>query len=79
MLRSLGRYSVPAMVAGRNWVIDFDIIDSDIPLLMSKGDMKQMKMKIDLIGEREAEAHEKATQAVWTHTKGEVCNFHEGC
>ena len=32
MLRSLGRYSVPAMVAGRSWVIDFDIIDSDIPL-----------------------------------------------
>ena len=56
MLRSLGRYSVPAMVAGRSWVIDFDIIDSDIPLLMSKGDMKQMKMKIDL---------EKDTASVW--------------
>ena len=56
MLRSLGRYSVPAMVAGKSWVIDFDIIDSDIPLLMSKGDMKKMKMKIDL---------EKDTASVW--------------
>ena len=48
MLRSLGKYSVPAIIAGRNCDIEFDIIDSDIPLLLSKKAMKEIKMRIDL-------------------------------
>ena len=59
MLRSLGHYSVPAMVAGKSCVIDFDLIDSDIPLLMSKKAMKKMKMRIDL---------EKDTACIWGTT-----------
>ena len=56
MLRSLGKYSVPAMIAGKTCSIEFDIINSDIPLLMSKKAMKTMKMRIDL---------EKDTACVW--------------
>ena len=47
-LRSLGKYSVPAVIAGKNCNIEFDVIDSDIPLLLSKKAMKAMKMRIDL-------------------------------
>ena len=47
-LRSLGHYSVPAVIAGRSCDIDFDIINSDIPLLMSKKTMKKMEMRLDL-------------------------------
>lgn len=56
MLKSLGKYSVPAMIVGKTSEIKFDITDSDIPLLMSKKTMKEMKMRIDL---------EKDTSSVW--------------
>ena len=56
MLKSLGKYSVPAMIVGKTSEIKFAIIDSDIPLLMSKKTMKEMKMRIDL---------EKDTSSVW--------------
>ena len=39
---------MPAIIAGRNCDIEFDIIDSDIPLLLSKKAMKEIKMRIDL-------------------------------
>ena len=42
-LRSLGKYSVPAVIGGKNCNIEFDVIDSDIPLLLSKKAMKAMK------------------------------------
>ena len=29
-LRSMGQYSIPVIIAGRSFEIDFDIIDSDI-------------------------------------------------
>ena len=48
MLRSLRKYSIPAMIGGKTSEIKFDIIDSDIPLLMSKKSMKEMKMRINL-------------------------------
>ena len=48
MLNSLGKYTVPVVIAGKRCMIEFDIIDSDIPLLMSKSAMKKMKMKINL-------------------------------
>ena len=48
MLSSLGWYSIPVIIAGKNGTIDLDIIDSDIPLLLSKKAMKKMKMKINL-------------------------------
>ena len=48
MMRSLGKYSVPAVIAGKNCNIEFDMIDSDTPLLLSKIAMKAMDIRIDL-------------------------------
>ena len=47
-LPSLGLYTIPVVIAGKNGTIDLDVIDSDIPLLLSKKAMKEMKMKINL-------------------------------
>ena len=38
---------MPAMIAGKTCDIEFDIIDSDIPLLMTKKAMR--KMRIDIV------------------------------
>ena len=48
VLPSLGCYTIPVIIAGKIGTIDLDIIDSDIPLLMSKKAMKEMKMKINM-------------------------------
>ena len=47
-LVSKGRCNIPAVVAGVQVCIATDVVDSDIPLLLSKGAMKQMKMRLDL-------------------------------
>ena len=47
-LPSEGRYLVPATLAGTNVTIGMDVIDSDIPLLLSKQAMKKAGMKIDI-------------------------------
>ena len=46
-LPSLGYYTVPVVIAGKKGTIDLDIIDSDIPLLMSKKAMKMMKINME--------------------------------
>ena len=47
-LPSEGRYLVPAILAGTSVTIGVDVIDSDIPLLLSKQAMKKAGMNIDL-------------------------------
>lgn len=47
-LPSKGRYLVPATLAGTSVTIGVDVIDSDIPLLLSKQAMKKAGMNIDL-------------------------------
>ena len=47
-LPSEGRYLVPATLAGTSVTIGLDVIDSDIPLLLSKQAMKKACMNIDL-------------------------------
>ena len=47
MLKSLGKYSTPTTVAGKTWTTDLDLIESDIPFLMTKGAMKEMQMTIE--------------------------------
>jgi transposase InsO family protein len=47
-LRSVGSYILPAVLAGKNVTIQTDVVESDIPLLLSKIAMKKLKMKIDL-------------------------------
>ena len=45
---SLGNFELPANLAGKKVTIRTDVIDSDIPLLLSKDAMKRAKMKMNL-------------------------------
>ena len=45
MLRSTGSYLLLIKVAGKRWVIELDMIKASIPLMISKGTMKE-KQKV---------------------------------
>ena len=47
-LISKGRWIIPCTIAGVKCRIATDIVDSDIPLLLSKSSMKEAKVKLDL-------------------------------
>ena len=47
-LPSNGQYVLPAVMAGKRVTIKTDVVDSDIPLLLSKNAMKKACMKLDL-------------------------------
>ena len=48
ILKSNALVRIPAEVAGRRFTIETDVVDSQIPLLWSLGDMKKAKVKLDL-------------------------------
>ena len=48
ILESIGQYKIPAVIAGELDEIEVDVIKSDIPLLMSKKDMVNRGMVLDL-------------------------------
>ena len=39
---------IPITVAEKSWIMEVDVVKSDIPLLMSKDMMKKIRMIIDL-------------------------------
>ena len=47
-LKSKGEYSLPAMIAGKEVTIKTDVVESDIPLLLSRAAMKKAAIKLDL-------------------------------
>ena len=47
-LKSIGEYSLPAVIAGKDVTIKTDVVDSDIPLLLSRTAMKKAGVKMDL-------------------------------
>ncbi|CAC5390514.1 unnamed protein product [Mytilus coruscus] len=47
-LKSIGEYSLPAVIAGKDVIIRTDVVDSDIPLLLSRTAMKKAGVKMDL-------------------------------
>ena len=47
-LRSIGTYVLSVVIPGKTATIKTDVIEPDIPLLLSKVAMKKAKMKIDL-------------------------------
>ena len=47
-LTSLGAFLIPATVADKKIMIKTDVVDSNIPLLLSKDAMKKASMKLDL-------------------------------
>ena len=48
LLSSEGSYTIPAVLAGKKVNINTDVVDSNIPLLLSKDAMKKACMKLDL-------------------------------
>ena len=46
-LPSLGKYYIPVVMAGWSTKLSVDLIDSDIPLLLSRKAMEKAKIKID--------------------------------
>ena len=46
-LKSLGEYKLPAYVVGKRVLIKVDEVSSDIPMLLSKNAMKEMKVKMN--------------------------------
>lgn len=47
-LKSKGEYSLPAVIAGKEVMIKTDVVESDIPLLLSRTAMKKAAIKMDL-------------------------------
>ena len=47
-LQSKGEYSLPVVIAGKEATINTDVVESDIPLLLSRTVMKKAAVKIDL-------------------------------
>ena len=47
-LKSKSKYNIPIRIGGIDNKILIDIIDSDIPLLLSKGDMKKIGIALDI-------------------------------
>ena len=47
-LKSTAEYSLPAVIAGKEVTINTDVVDSDIPLLLSRSAMKKAGVKMDL-------------------------------
>lgn len=48
-LKSQGEYLLPAVIAGREVFVRTDVVDSDIPLLLSREAMKKAEVKLDLV------------------------------
>ena len=42
VLKAKGKYMIPITEAGKSWIMEVDVVESDVPLLMSKDMMKKM-------------------------------------
>ena len=51
VLKSLAEYRVPAMLAGQEITLVTDVVESDIPLLLSRTAMKSARIKLDLVND----------------------------
>ena len=52
ILSAVAGYKVPVMIGGEQSTIELDVINSDIPLLMSKPEMKKRNMILDMPNDR---------------------------
>ena len=50
-LPSQGAYKIPITLAKKEVILEMDVVESDLPLLLSKAAMKKAQMKIDLAGD----------------------------
>ena len=49
--KSFERLQLPVTIVGKKTIITTDVVDSDIPLLLSKPDMKRFGMTLDLVND----------------------------
>ena len=47
-MKSTAKYSIPVKIGGEDNMITVDVIPSDIPMLLSKGEMKKLGMALDI-------------------------------
>ena len=50
-LKSKEEYSLPAVIAGNEVLIQIDIVESNIPLVLSRSAMKRAAIKLDLVND----------------------------
>ena len=70
-LQSTGKVILPCYLAGQKCTIETDIIESDIPMLLSKSAMKKAGMKLDLVNDK-AEVYGKTVNLQST-SAGHYC------
>ena len=51
-MKFIEKLTLPCYLAGKKCTIETDVVESDIPLLMSKSAMKKAGMKLDLVNDR---------------------------
>ena len=73
-LNSLGVYKIPTIIANEIHVLEVDVINSDIPLLMSKEHMKKLGIAINLINDT-ATANNKAIKLHTTSAGHYIINL----
>ena len=47
-MKSVGEYELPVCIVGKPVTVKTDVVDSDIPLLLSRTAMKEAGVKLDL-------------------------------
>ena len=50
-LKSVGEYELPATIVGKQVTVRTDVVDSDIPLLLSRDAMKKARVKLDVVND----------------------------
>ena len=70
-LKSKGEYSLPAVIAGKEVMIKTDVVESDIPLLLSWTAMKKAAIKMDL--ENDTATVMRKEVALNLTTSGDYC------
>ena len=70
-LKSKGEYSLPSVVAGKEGMIKTDVVESDIPLLLSRTAMKKAAIKMDL--ENDTSTTMRKEVALNLTTSGHYC------
>ena len=71
ILKTIGTYKIPAMLAGKKCNILINVVDSGIPLLLSRMSMSKVKMTIDY-GTSKVEIAGRRVRAFET-TTGHLC------
>ena len=70
ILKSIGQYKIPVIIAGKKDFLTIDEIESDIPLLMSKKDMRSRGMILDLTEDKVVYKGKNVTEDLGTTSAG---------